>query len=162
MWLRNEVKAGAITVDITTEKGVGKIGAQIVKADTKIKPIISGDKVEIEVQINAEVKIYENSSNLDLSNPKTIYYVEDKFAEDIKKVNELALKKAQKEYNSDVLGFGTEVYRSYPENWNNYYKEHWGKEFSHLKVNIDCNVKAPDIGIDNRSLTRTEEEVIKR
>lgn len=152
LWLRNEVKKGVVTTNIPDEKKGGNIAVELIKAKTKVKPILNGDGVEMEVKIYTEGNVYENSSDLDLSNSEVIHLVEKKIAENIKKRIQLVLKKLQNELKSDILGFGTVVYREYPKEWNNRYKKNWDEEFPKVKVKVTCDVRITDIGLQSKVL----------
>jgi spore germination protein KC len=54
---------------------------------------------------------------------------------------------AQKEYQSDILGFGQQVYKKYPKEWNSRYKKNWDKEFPEVKVAINSKVFVRRIGL---------------
>lgn len=151
--LRNEIKRGIITTNISDEKNGGKISIEIIKSRTKITPIINGDETKMDVKIYMEGNIYENSSKLDLSNVKEIHLVEDAVRQNVEKRIELVLEKLQKQLKSDILGFGNTIYRKYPKKWNSYYKEHWDEEFPKVKVKITCDVRILDIGLQSKNLT---------
>ncbi|KZL89058.1 Ger(x)C family spore germination protein [Clostridium magnum] len=153
LWLRNEIKRGVVTTNISDEKKGGKLAVEIIKAKTKVKPILKGSEVEMEVKVYTEGSIYENSSNLDLSNSEEIHFVEGRVSEDIKEKIQLALEKTQKQLKSDILGFGTAVYREYPKEWNNYYKKNWDEEFPKVKVKVTCDVRIVDVGLQSKVLT---------
>ncbi|MBC2579447.1 Ger(x)C family spore germination protein [Clostridium sp. DJ247] len=158
LWLRNEIKRGVITTNVPDEKNSGKVGIDITKAKTEINPILNGDEVKMEVKVYVEGKIYENSSQLDLSDSEAVHFVEGKVSENIKKRIQLSLEKAQKQLKSDVYGFGTAVYRKYPQKWNNYYKERWDEEFPMVNVRIICDVRIPEIGLSGKNLTPDNEK----
>jgi germination protein, Ger(x)C family len=152
LWLRNEVKKGVVTANIPDERKGGNISVELIKAKTKVKPVLNGDEVEMEVKIYTEGNIYENSSDLDLSNSEVIHSVEGKVGEDIKERIQLVLQKLQNELKSDILGFGTAVYREYPKEWNNYYKKNWDEEFPKVKVKVTCDVRITDVGLQSKVL----------
>lgn len=152
LWLRNELKTGIITINNNDEIDSGKISMKILKAKTKLIPILNGKDVEMEVKIYTEENIYENSSKLDLSNPEIIHFVEKKTSEDIKKKIQLALEKTQKELKSDIFGFGTALYREYPEQWNDYYKKQWNEIFPTVKVRVTCDVRISEVGLQGKKL----------
>lgn len=59
----------------------------------------------------------------------------------------------QKQLKSDILGFGTAVYREYPKQWNNYYKKNWDEEFPKVKVKVTCDVRISEVGLQSKVLT---------
>ncbi|WP_051505052.1 Ger(x)C family spore germination protein [Paenibacillus durus] len=158
LWLRNELKTSIVTVDVPKEKGGGKISAMAIRATTKIKPILRNNKLKINVEIHMENNLYENSSQLDVSKPKVIQYVEQLLEQDVKKRIELTLGKAQKTFNSDIFGLGTAVYRTYPKAWNREYKDRWDDEFSRVEVDIHPHAKVVRTGLTSKSMIMVEEE----
>jgi spore germination protein KC len=163
VWLRNEVKTntGVVTVDISTEKGKGKVSAQTLSGKMKIKPVWKDNKINIEVEGYAEDVLYENSTKLDLNNPEVIEFIQKKLEDEIKNRMQLALDKAQKQLKSDIFGFGTAVYRTYPKEWKKNLKEQWDQEFPKLEVKITPHVKLVRTGLTNNSLTWDEKELQK-
>lgn len=152
LWLRNELKTGIITIDNSDENDSGKISMKILKAKTKLIPVIHDRDVEMEVKIYTEERIYENSSKLDLSSAETIHFVEKKTSEYIEKKIRLALEKTQKELKSDIFGFGTALYREYPDKWNTYYREQWNEIFPTVRVKVTCDVRISEVGLQGKKL----------
>ena len=73
----------------------------------------------------------------------------------IKKRLEKTINKMQIEYQSDVFGFGNQIYKKYPKKWKKIEK-HWNdKYFPNLKIKINTNFKINSVG----SLDRTIKEV---
>ena len=137
------------------------MSGQIIRSKTKIYPLLTGDGVNIKVDILTVANIFESNSKLNLSNPDSIHYVEECYAKDIKSFIQQSLEKVQKQLNVDVYGFGSVVNGKYPKQWENHYKESWNKDFSCLNVNISCRVKIYGTGFDTKSLTKKEEEILK-
>ncbi|WP_025698259.1 Ger(x)C family spore germination protein, partial [Paenibacillus forsythiae] len=158
LWLRNELKTSIVTVDIPKDRGEGKISATAVRATTQIKPALRNGKLKINVEIDMENTLYENSSQLDVSNPEVIRYIEQELEQEIRRRIQTTLYKAQKIYNSDIFGLGAAVYRAYPKAWNRQYKERWDDEFSKLEVDIKPHAKVVRTGLTNKSIILEEEE----
>ncbi|MEW9671817.1 Ger(x)C family spore germination protein [Ammoniphilus sp. 3BR4] len=161
LWLRNEINAGVITVPMPEDKGNGKVSVQFFRTNTKIKPILKDDQLKIQVKVRADADLYENSSKLDLSNPKAIQIVEQTLEEDIQNRIQSALDKAQRKFKSDIFGFGREVERAYPKEWENKFKERWDQEFPRLKVTITTDVTVLRTGLTNKSPLWEEKEFKK-
>ncbi|SEN73371.1 spore germination protein KC [Paenibacillus sophorae] len=158
LWLRNELKTSYVTVDIPKEKGGGRFTVLVFGATTKIKPAIRNDKIKINVEIHTENILFENNSQLDISKPQVIQYIEKELEQEIRKRIELTLFKAQKTFNSDIFGLGTAVYRAYPKAWNRQYKDRWDDEFSRVEVDIHPHTKVVRTGLTNKSMIMVEEE----
>ena len=155
-WLRDEMKrsGGTITVDIPEEKGGGKIGVRVHATKIQLQPKINDDVLTIDVYIDTQMIIDENSSRIDLGDPKSIHYAEKAIENSIKERFQIVLNKIQKQLQSDVLGLGTAVYRKYPKEWQEKYKDNWDEEFPELNVRVACKVWIPRVGFVTNSLTR--------
>ncbi|MCD9022870.1 Ger(x)C family spore germination protein [Cohnella silvisoli] len=161
LWLRNELKQAVITVTIPEEMGNGKVSAKLLKGESKFKPILKNNKLIMKVEIRAQDDLYENSSKLDLNKPDAIKYVQKKLEEDIEKRIQIVLDKTQKQFKSDVFGFGTAVYRTYPKAWKKKFKDRWDQEFPELEVKIAAHVRVVRTGLTNKSITLEDKEFIK-
>lgn len=147
LWLRNEIKAGVVTIKLPDEKGGGNISMEIVRAETDIVPNLKGGEIKLDVDVVTELSVIENDSKFNLMETKAIEEIQ-KFADDeIRKRIELVIDKAQKEYDSDIFGFGQSIYKKYPKEWNTYYKENWEKEFAQTQVVIHSKVLVRRIGL---------------
>ncbi|PFN97288.1 spore gernimation protein GerC [Bacillus sp. AFS076308] len=151
LWIRNEMVKGNITVSIPKEKGGGKISAELKKGRTKVKPILVQSNVKMNVNIQAQVEVFENSSKLDLGNPKVLQYVQTLLEKDVEKRCELALFKAQKQYRTDIFGFGNAVYRNHPKAWKEQHKNKWTEEFPNLEVSVNPHVSIVRTGLSVKS-----------
>ncbi|MFB9761559.1 Ger(x)C family spore germination protein [Ectobacillus funiculus] len=147
LWFRNEVERSNITVTVPKEKGGGKIGTQLLTGKTKVKPILEQGKVKMKVNVHAEVELFENGSSLDLGNPKVLQYVQNLLEMDVKKRMQSALYKAQKQFHSDIFGFGNSLYRTYPKLWKERFKKQWNEEFPELEVSITPHISIVRIGL---------------
>ncbi|WHY01509.1 Ger(x)C family spore germination protein [Neobacillus sp. DY30] len=151
LWIRNEIEKANITVTVPKEKGGGKIGVQLMKGQSKVKPILEKRKVKMNVSINAEVELFENGSKLDLGNPKELHYVQTLLEKDVKEKCRLALDKGQNQLHSDIFGFGNALYRTYPKAWKEQYKKQWMEEFPELEVSIHPHVSIVRTGLTIKS-----------
>lgn len=147
LWLRNEIKEGVISVKIPDEKDGGTISMEVVRAETKIVPILKGGEIKIDVDVATELNVIENDSKLNLFETKAIEEIQKYTEEKIRKRIELVVDKAQKEFGSDIFGFGQSIYKKYPKVWNTQFKENWEKEFVQTKVTIHSKAFVRRIGL---------------
>ncbi|MEC1520635.1 Ger(x)C family spore germination protein [Neobacillus niacini] len=147
LWLRNEMKEGVISIKIPHDQDGGNISMEIVRAETKIVPILKGGKIKLDVNVVTELNVIENDSKLNLFETKAIEEIQKYAEEKIRKKVELVIDKAQKEFGSDILGFGQAIYKKYPKGWNTDYKENWEKEFPQTKVTIHSKALIRRIGL---------------
>lgn len=156
LYIQNKIKSVIVTANVPTERP-GMISGNILRTKTKFKPILNNEKIQIDVSIHAIANISENTSNLDLSKPDTVHYVEELFQKSIEKDIKSALIKLQKELTTDVFGFGAMVHGDYPKQWESKYKNTWPEELSNIKVNLTCKVEISQIGYDIKSLPKKDE-----
>lgn len=163
LWLRDEIKegAGGITAAVPEEQGGGKIAVRVRSAKTRMLPAIHDGKLTVAVSVEAQAILYESSSRMDLSDPKSIYYIEKLVESDINEKIAIALEKIQKQLQCDVAGFGSAVYRKYPEEWRKQYKENWDEDYPNLDIQVATKVWIPRVGFVTNSLTRQEDEIKK-
>ncbi|MGG1677942.1 Ger(x)C family spore germination protein [Neobacillus sp. NRS-1170] len=147
LWIRNEMKAGIITVNVPKEKGGGYVSMEIVRAEAKLVPAIKHGTLRMTVKITSEFSVIENDSKLKLFETKIIEDIQEKVENEIKDRLQLVVNKAQNDFRSDIFGFGQTVYRKYPKQWNTRYKKNWEQEFAQLDVSIDSKAFIRRIGL---------------
>jgi spore germination protein KC len=147
LWLRNEMKGGVITVNIGEERGGGKISTNIIRNESDIVPELKDGKITITINTRAEMNVMENASEVNLGDPKNIDKLEKEIEKEIKDRMRMTLDKAQGELGSDIFGFGETLYKKYPKEWNNTYKEKWDDEFSELEVIVKPKVFVRRVGL---------------
>jgi spore germination protein KC len=116
------------------------------KSQIKIKVGIKADRPVIQVEIKEEGNIGEMDGGVKLTAKDQIKTLEQKKARRIKRQIENCLEKCQKEFNSDIFGFGAEVERQYPKRWKKLQKN-WDREFPLLQVKVTVKTKIRGVGI---------------
>jgi spore germination protein KC len=114
---------------------------------SKIKVDISGDLPEVDLSVDVKARLVKYDSG----QGKT--YITEKINEmqgllnkRIQSYIESALQKGQKQFNSDIFGFGYELYRWHPSLWNKKYKNSWGDYLPDIPVRIKVNTKIVNTG----------------
>jgi spore germination protein KC len=151
LWLRNEMKEGVITVNIGEERGGGKISTNIIRTESDIVPDLKDGKITITINTRAEMNVLENASEVNLGDPENIDKLEKEIEKEIKDRMRMTLDKAQGELGSDIFGFGEALYKKYPKEWNNTYKEKWDDEFPELEVIVKPKVFVRRVGLIRHS-----------
>lgn len=123
---------------------------QQVKLDENRKPTI-------EISIQSEASIGESNCSIDLVNPMIITELEKRIAEQkTEELNEF-IEKIQTEYETDIFGFGEQIYRSYPKIWADV-SEDWGKHFANLDVQINVAINISQLGSIKNSIKQQIKE----
>lgn len=147
LWLRNEMEEGVITTSVPKENGSGNISMEITRAEVKTVPILKNHELKMNVNIITELAVIENDSQLNLFDTKALEDIETEVNNRIKDKVQMVIDKGQKEYNSDIFGFGHLIYQKYPKEWNAKYKNNWEEEFSELEVTINSKALIRRIGL---------------
>ncbi|WAA12709.1 Ger(x)C family spore germination protein [Fervidibacillus halotolerans] len=168
-WLNTEESKGFNYITGTVNNTVGhmscpdggKFSKEQIVAKSKITPKIVNGKPEIFVHIWTESNIAEVNCQIDLSKMETIKQLEKLASGEIEKHANLAIEKAQKEFQSDIFGFGDLIYRKNPKTWKKL-KDHWDEAFSAMPVHVKVDVHIRRFGtIENsflEELNSTSEE----
>lgn len=110
--------------------------------DTKIED----GKPVIDLTINLKGSI-EKITNVDnLFDTDTVESIENKISQDIKEQINTTITKVQKNYNSDIFGFGYQFYINDNKAWKEDLKNNWDELFKDLKVNVTVNVDIKNSG----------------
>ncbi|GEC89809.1 Ger(x)C family spore germination protein [Brevibacillus brevis] len=147
-WLNEEESIGFsyITdkVDSTVEEipcdKKHKIVVEIIRSKTTVNGKVKNGNPQIEVSVSAEGNVGEVACPKDLSNPQTIYKLEADVEKRIREKIVSAIHKTQKQYHSDVLGFGQSIYHNDPKGWKKV-KEDWDSKFTDLNVKVKVDVR---------------------
>lgn len=136
LWAINEVKGGTMVVSIpnTSEN----FTLEITRSKSKIIPKIENKNVLMNISVEEEGDLYDQTSDDNYATPKTFEKLEKIKKEKIRKEILSAWKKA-KELNADIFGFGDCIYQYYPNEWNNM-ASNWNEIFQ--KIEVKVNVKA--------------------
>ncbi|OLN31837.1 Ger(x)C family spore germination protein [Desulfosporosinus metallidurans] len=150
LWSQGKVKSGIITIPCPDEENK-KISMEIKRADRKIESDISDGKLKFTITVNVESRLAEQACLPDLGNPEKLMELKKSQCEVIEKEIRSIVDKAQEKYDTDILGFGTELNRKFPQEWQKI-KGNWAEEFPKAEVNIVVNSKITDIGLVKKPL----------
>ncbi|KGG81250.1 hypothetical protein Y919_01735 [Caloranaerobacter azorensis H53214] len=145
LFIQNEVRNAIYNVDNPFNKNK-KVAIEILDSNGKIDAQIVEGKLILSIKIDAVGNIADQQGKGDLTTKETFKKlsrdVENAIKTDIKDV----LSIAQKEYKSDIFGFGEIMYRRHFEYWKQI-KDDWADIFSDASIEIDVNVKIRGTGI---------------
>jgi len=158
LWIRNLTNKGVVTTQMREEEG--EISFDIVNTSRRLQFILNGGKVKVIISLKAEGPIYENDTNLDLSNPLHIKKAEEAISDAIKTRAEQTVDVAQKELKSDIFGIGQELYRTHPRKWKEL-SEKWQDIFPEVEISVNAEVKVRRSGVIGAPLHIKEDELNK-
>ncbi|MEW6624503.1 MAG: Ger(x)C family spore germination protein [Bacillota bacterium] len=144
-WVLGEVVSGIIVV-ISPLNPQENASIEIIRAGSKVKPEFKDGYFLITVEVNMEGNLGEQQSRVNLVEPERWASLERRAAEVIENEIKAALEKAQKEYKTDIFGFGEAIYRKFPSQWKQI-ENVWEDLFEQLEIDLKINVKLRRTGI---------------
>src|SRR5699024_11844486 len=111
--LLNNVQGGSIQVDLDENE---KVSMEINKLKTKTTPKLTGDKVDVIVEVKINGTLGDNMTPNKIDE-KLFKIIEGKISEHIEATIQSTLNKLQQEYKTDITKIGLETYRKYIQEW---------------------------------------------
>lgn len=146
------------TVSVISCPKKGKISIEIIQLKSDVKGKMNKGKPEVDVNIKLKGNVGEVECPINLTEPKTIAELEkitEKKMED--SINQ-TIESVQKQYESDIFGFGEAIHRSNPKEWKKI-KGQWDKGgFSELTANVKVAVKLQHTGTVGSSFLKDVKE----
>lgn len=93
-----------------------KITLEISYSQAKVKPVINGKNIKMQIELNIDGNFYEQSGGENLFTPEMFKMIERGAEKELKRQMVLCINKA-KVLNSDIFGWGKLVYHQDPELW---------------------------------------------
>lgn len=140
-YITNNVKSTIATIDCKD----GLLSIETIRTKTTVKGEVKQGKPKIMIDISTEGNVGEVACKIDLSKLESISEIERKYEEQHKKMIKAAIEKAQKEFQSDIFGFGDVIHRTDPKAWKRMEKN-WDDIFSDLDVSIHIDAKIRRLG----------------
>ncbi|MFD2611089.1 Ger(x)C family spore germination protein [Paenibacillus gansuensis] len=155
LWVTGKLKNGPFTAKLP--KGKGQVGMIINHFDRKIITQIQRDSVHFKIQLKGQGNLVENNTELDINDPQNLKLIKKALEDAAKKQVQDFIIKIQKEYKADSVGFGREIYKNYPEQWD-IWKNKWDKRFPESKISIEVNLSIRGAGMVHSSFEQKETE----
>ena len=108
-------------------------------------PVVIGEQIQFNVTIKTNGLLrQQQSSHLDMSDPKNISKLETVFANAIASQAQSAIDKAQLDFSIDYLGFESALRRHLPREYEN--MDDWEKTFPNVPVTIEVESQLSRFG----------------
>jgi len=154
--IKDEINGGVFVHTIQEEEETKKMTLEIFKNNTRVIPQYVDGEVMMEIKIDTKLAIGEMMGKIEVTTEKEHLALKDSIEKQIERQCEAMIKKVQKEYGSDIFGFGRAIKAKMPEVWREIGPE-WDDRFRDLKVSVESTVQ-----IRNTSLMREPIEDVKR
>lgn len=111
----------------------------------KTKTDIDLKNKKVNVNIDGTSTILEVNCKINLEDENNIKKLENDISNELNRIIYDSLTLVQKEYNTDVLGYGSIVHKKYPNEWK-LLKDNWDDVFKNLDVSTDIHISIEDQG----------------
>jgi spore germination protein KC len=127
---------------------------RISKSKSKIKvQIVNGEPaVSVNVNVTAAMRKYYRNKDSDFLSPDELKTIQEALSDNICSDIHAALTKAQKDFKSDIFGFGFALFRKNPHLWQTKYEKKWEDIFPDIPVNIKVDSKIINTGTNIKKL----------
>lgn len=149
LFAKNDIKGGILPVK--DETGKPSFSLEIISSHTKIKPILTTEGIQIQINTVTHTGLDEVMSSTGFNNFQSMKTIEQRAEEELEKNILAVIQKVQREYHSDIFGFGEVIYEHMPKLWKNV-EDHWENEFSKLVVTVQSKVVIDSSGKTSRSI----------
>jgi spore germination protein KC len=116
-----------------------KIVMRLSKEKAAIVPIMIGNKINININLNIEGTISETTEKVDMMNKDEITKIQSLFEAELKKEMISTVNKLQKNYKSDALEFGSYIRIKYPTQWKQM-EPYWNSIYPNMQINYNVKV----------------------
>ncbi|MCF6093301.1 Ger(x)C family spore germination protein [Microaerobacter geothermalis] len=138
-WIRNEMNNAIITVPCGKNKKK-QISIELRYAQTDLISKIDNNMPSITIKASARGDITEQDCLTHLSTEQLKEKVEQLANDEIRNEIKLGVKKVQKEFKSDILGFGRTIHIQHREKWYGGIKEKWEEIFPEIPVTVQVDI----------------------
>lgn len=140
LMLKNKLKSGVLLTGIPS--GQKDIALEIMKCSTKLEPVIRGSQVTMKIQIRIDADIGEENNKKD--NYKVgngdFRAIETAASNTVQEQTENVITDIQKNYGTDIFGFGTEISQNRYDDWKRI-GSNWDTIFPTVKCEVSADVK---------------------
>ncbi|HWI63674.1 MAG TPA: Ger(x)C family spore germination protein [Symbiobacteriaceae bacterium] len=149
-WVLGEVNRAVTTVGMPG----GMVSFELVRARSLILPRIEQGRLRVQIQAEAQAKLRENTTGLDVGKEENLLRLRQELEKQItQKITEV-VRLAQKEYRTDFLRLGDAVHRFMPVLWEQRLKQDWDRQFAELPVTVTVSVPIRETGATMKSQIR--------
>ncbi|WP_339363627.1 Ger(x)C family spore germination protein [Vallitalea maricola] len=151
LFIDNEIKNQPLSMEYYFEDQLGHISLEILSNETKVTPVVNGEELGVNINVNCKVAINELSNQIDILDEKDRIDIEMNAEKDIEEGIVELITHVQKDYNSDIFGFGDLFKRQKNKTWKKVEKD-WDNVFPTLKINTNINVKIERSALSSQAI----------
>lgn len=135
--INNETKAGILILDY--HQGGKRIAIEIFSNDTSVTPVISKNDITMNIKVKMKAAIGENETTMQLSSDTDLSKVKHLAESTIENHIGRIIRIVEAQYDSDIFGFGNEIYMKDTSVWKSI-KPKWDKKFKSVGYKVEATV----------------------
>lgn len=139
LFIDDEMKNQPLEIKHQVDDEEVNVSLEILKSNTKVKPINKDGKLVMDINIETDVSIAEIDGTANVIEEKERKELEKNTEKYIKQNVMRLINRVQDEYNSDIFGFGNIIKKKMPKEWKEIGKQ-WDKYFPQLKIEVNTKV----------------------
>lgn len=146
-------KIGSSVISFPCDSDNNYASFEIISMKSGAKVSREGDKIKSDISIETKASLSEINCSIDLTNEAEYKKVEKMANKEVEKIVENALTKIMKDYQSDIFGFGDQLFRTDYSYWKTV-KGDWDSVFPKIEPKIKSKVSLFTKGSTTTSTTR--------
>ncbi|MCT8976562.1 Ger(x)C family spore germination protein [Clostridium sp. CX1] len=146
--ITGKIKSTVVTVN--SPEG-GNVGIEIKNSKSSVKGKVENGKPKIYIDFKASGNVGDVQSTVDVTKTENIRKLEAETEKNMEKNMKEVIERAQKEFQSDIFGFGEAIRRSNPKEWKKV-ERNWNNKFKDLSVDINTTVTIKQIGTTTKPI----------
>ncbi|MBC9785808.1 Ger(x)C family spore germination protein [Heliobacterium chlorum] len=139
LFLRNQMKKGTL-IAATADHPKANVSLEVFRSHTIKTVRLVDDRPVVDIWIDCLTGIAEISKENDVISERGSQKLTERTNERLQNKITDTIKKVQKEYGTDVFGFGNLIYRERPDIWGTIPKGGWSKVFPTVGTNVNVNI----------------------
>ncbi|MFB5676178.1 Ger(x)C family spore germination protein [Paenibacillus terreus] len=145
-WILKQVEGEVDTVRLERPFS-SLISLKVISSSTRLVPKLEGETPHMDMLIETEMSVVQNTTRFKTSDTKFIRYVENAEVDNIRNKVETSIKQAQR-LGTDIFGFGEAINRRNPREWQ-HLQDRWRRIYPSIQTNVMVKVKIRQIGMNN-------------
>ncbi|WP_233476434.1 Ger(x)C family spore germination protein [Paenibacillus sonchi] len=145
-WILKQVKGDVETVKLERPSSP-LISLGVLSSSTRIDPKFAGEIPRMDIVIEAEMSLVQNTTHFKTTDSKFIRNVEEAAVDKIRNKAEITIKQAQR-MKADIFGFGEEIERHNPRKWKHIHDQ-WERMYPLVQANVQVKVRIRQTGMNS-------------
>ncbi len=145
--LKGMPQAGRFVMETKINEDMYPITYEFINNATEISPEVDGDRLSVKIGVELEFDVTEiGTAEINFHDTSIVSSMEEQLAHYFNRRIREILGKIQREYNSDILGFGQMVRRKEPDFWRQH-SDDWDTHLLQLPVDVEVRTRIVHTGV---------------